>query len=96
MESVHFIEYAGAYAPAYYMEYTLSMYLKCFLLWSDKCTLSMYLDCVLLWSDDGCFTAQTYLLEVNYYSFVILLIIHVVFLDGNKYHCILILCFRAS
>jgi len=31
-----------------------------------ECTLSMYLDCVLLWPDDGCFTAETCHLEVNY------------------------------
>jgi len=31
-------------------------------------TLSMYLDCVLFWPDDGCFTAETCRLEVNYKS----------------------------
>ena len=38
----------------------------------------MYLDCVLLWPDDGCFTVEICRLEVNY-SFVILLIIYVMF-----------------
>jgi len=31
-----------------------------------ECTPSMYLDCVLLWPDDGCITAETCRLEVNY------------------------------
>jgi len=29
-------------------------------------TLSVYLDCVLLWPDDGCVTAETCRLEGNY------------------------------
>ena len=49
----------------------------------------MYLDYVLLWPDVGCFTGETYRLEVNYKVLVMLLIIYVVFLDGNKYQFII-------
>ena len=50
---------------------------------------AMYLDHVLLWPDDGCFTAETSCLEVNYKILTNLLILYVVFLDGNKYHYII-------
>jgi hypothetical protein len=44
----------------------------------------MCLDYVLLWSDDGCITAETYRLEVNWRVFIQLLILNVVFSDSNK------------
>jgi hypothetical protein len=34
-----------------------------------ECTPSMYLDYALLWPDDGCNTAETCCLEVNYIIF---------------------------
>jgi len=39
----------------------------------------MYLDYVLLWPDDGCFTAETFRLEVNYSVWQIVDIIRCVF-----------------
>jgi hypothetical protein len=48
-----------------------------------------YVHGVLLWPDDGCFTAETCCLKFDKIFFVKLFIIRVVFLDGNKYHCII-------
>jgi len=57
----------------------------------------MYLYCVLIWPDDGCFTAETCHLEVNYKVCHITDDI-VVFSDGNKYHFKIVMphaCMRA-
>jgi hypothetical protein len=50
----------------------------------------MYLDYVLLRPDDGCFTAETCCLEVIYKILLNFLLLYIVFLDGNKYHLLVI------
>jgi len=54
----------------------------------------MYLYCVLLWPDDGCFTAETCCLEVNYKILSNFLLLYVVILDGNKYLLLLPIALR--